>query len=337
MITKQKVHRLINNISKRLGLPAAYGYPSALMVEPTNYCNLSCTLCPTGSRWLAHPQGRMHVDAFYRVMDEVGPFLNRVAFWNWGEPFLHPQLLEMFQYTRRFPVWMQVCTNGHFFNDRVFVKKMVKSGVNQVIVSVDGITTESVQKYRGPAANLETIVDGIKNFVSVREELGGQGPQLEMQFLVMKHNQDDVDEARKFAEKLHVDRFFLKTINMRREDLEIQSSLLPDNEKFRRFEQDQQDQWHIKGHPTGICPYIYNTAVIIWDGSLLPCCFDADEKTVLGNAFSTGFYKAWTSPAYNRFRYRVRHYRADIPMCSWCPEERQLKKQRLGRFWTDLK
>jgi MoaA/NifB/PqqE/SkfB family radical SAM enzyme len=336
MITKQKVHRLVNKVSKHIGLPAAPGYPSALMVEPTNYCNLSCTLCPTGSKWLAHPQGRMNVEAFYRVMDEVGPFLDRVAFWNWGEPFLHPRLLDMFRYTRRFPVWMQVCTNGHFFNDRAFVKDMVKSGVNQVIVSVDGITSESVQKYRGPAAKLESIIHGIQNMISVREEFSGRGPQIEMQFLVMQHNQGEIDEVSKLAESLPVDRFFLKTINMRREDLETHASLLPDHEKFRRFEQDQQGQWRVKGHPTGICPYIYDTAVILWDGSLLPCCFDAEEKIVLGNAFNGSFYKAWTSPTYNRFRYRVRHHRTDIPMCSWCPEERQLKKQRLNRFWTDL-
>ena len=336
MTFKQKLHKNINRLAKRMGTSYAPGYPSALMVEPTNYCNLTCTLCPTGSGWLSHPQGRMDGMQFYKLMDEAGPYLERVAFWNWGEPFLHHGLLDMVRYARRFPVWLQVCTNGHFFDDPSFVKEVAACGLNQVIVSVDGATTESLRRYRGPHANLEIIMRGIQNFVTLRDEMKGQGPLLEMQFLMMKHNQDEVEAIEKMARALRVDRFYIKTINMRPEDLAAHAALLPDDEKYRRFVINGQGEWTVKGEPTGICPYVYQTAVVLWDGSLLPCCFDAEEKVTLGNAFQEGLHKAWNNPAYRRFRHAARHRRAQIPMCAWCPEERRARQKRLGRFWTDL-
>ena len=130
--------------------------------------------------------------------------------------------------------------------------------------------------------------------------------------------------------------FFFKTINMRKADLEMYSSYLPNDEKYRRFRQDKNGEWIVKGAPTGICPYIYETAVVLWDGSLLPCCFDGEERIVLGNAFDAGLYKAWNSRDFRIFRYTARHNRTKIPICSWCPEARVENMEQLGRFWTEL-
>lgn len=336
MIDERMRNRWLTNISKRLGIPFALGYPSALVVEPTNTCNLSCVLCPTGAGWLRHPQGRMDFAAFCRLIDEAGPYLDRVAFWNWGEPFLHSKVIDMVRYVRQWPVWVQTCTNGHFFSDHTFAREVVESGLDQVIISMDGSTTKSIQQYRGHHASVDKILEGIHNLASARESIGETSPRIEVQFLVMRHNQDEIEIARAMAADAGADRFYCKTINLRPEDLESFGSLLPDAPEFRRFDVSSDGQWSIRGMPTGICPYVYETAVVIWDGSLLPCCFDAEEAILLGNAFKDGLWRAWNSNLFRSFRYRVRHHRASIPMCAWCPEERSDEHARLGRFWTDL-
>jgi MoaA/NifB/PqqE/SkfB family radical SAM enzyme len=329
-------NRWMANISKGLGTSFVMGYPSALMVEPTNYCNLTCTLCPTGAGWLKHPQGRMDVTVFRRLVDEAGPYLDRIAFWNWGEPFLHPNLMEMVGYSRQWPAWLQLCTNGHFFTNHRLTKEVVESGLNQLIVSMDGSTSESIQKYRGQNADLARILTGIENLASLRASLGQAGPYIEVQFLVMHHNQDEIEMARSMAFNAGADHFYCKTINMRAEDLEQYHSLLPDAPEYRRFELDERGQWAVRGNPNGVCPYVYQTAVVLWDGSLLPCCFDGEEAVVLGNAFKDGLWQAWNSRQFRSFRYRVRHSRPTIPMCAWCPEERSEDRVQLGWFWTNL-
>jgi len=336
MIYRRTLNRLLANMSKRLGTSFAWGYPSALMVEPTNTCNLSCVLCPTGAGWLKHPQGRMDIIAFRHLIDEAGPYLDRIAFWNWGEPFLHPGIMDMVRYVQRWPVWVQICTNGHFFSNRAFAGEVVESGLDQVIISMDGATTKSIQQYRGPRASMDKILEGIHNLASARKAIGKTSPWIEVQFLVMRHNQDEIEMTRAMATDAGADRFYCKTINLRPEDLESFGSLLPDAPEFSRFDVNSDGRWSIRGMPAGICPYVYNTAVVIWDGSLLPCCFDAEEAILLGNAFKDGLWRAWNSDFFRSFRYRVRHHRASIPMCAWCPEERCKNHARLGRFWTDL-
>ena len=337
MTYRRIINRILAIASKKLGTSVAWGYPSALMIEPTNTCNLSCVLCPTGAGWLKHPRGQMDVTAFRHLIDEAGPYLYRVAFWNWGEPFLHPAILDMVRYARRWPVWLQICTNGHFFSDPAFAREVITSGLDQLIVSIDGVTEDSIQKYRGPKADLNKILTGVRNLVSARRLVGKAKPQIEVQFLVMRHNQSEIGAAQALTTELGVDRFYCKTLNMRPQDIEQFQHLLPDAAEFCRFEIGADGKWSVKGTPTGICPYIYETTVVLWDGSLLPCCFDGEESIVLGNAFADGLWHAWNSDHYRQFRYRVRHNRTSVPMCVWCPEGRTLPHGRqLGRFWTDL-
>jgi MoaA/NifB/PqqE/SkfB family radical SAM enzyme len=278
----------------------------------------------------------MDLAAFRRLIDEAGPYLDRVAFWNWGEPFLHPEIVEMIRYARPWPAWLQICTNGHFLSSSVLAREVVESGLDQVFISMDGATTESIQQYRGQRANLDMILEGINNLAAARKSLDKTSPTIEVQFLVMRHNQTEIETAQAIALDAGADRFYCKTINLRPEDVEPFSSLLPDAPEYRRFDASTSGQWSIRGDPTGLCPYVYETAVVTWDGSLLPCCFDAEEAIVLGNAFEDGLWDAWNSSLFRSFRYRVRHDRESIPMCAWCPEGRSDGQAELGRFWTDL-
>ncbi len=337
MNLKRKINRSLADISKRLGFSMAWGYPSALMIEPTNNCNLACVLCPTGATWLKHPQGYMNFKKYCRLIDEASPYLYRIAFWNWGEPFLHKALLDMIDYTKRYPIFTQVSTNGHFFTDPIFSKDVIKSGIDHIIISVDGYTTESIQQYRGPGADLDQVLHGLSNLISSRKSLRKKHPQIEAQFLVMSHNHGEIEKVRASLMNMGVDRFCVKSMNIRPQDIQSFLYLLPNDERLTRFEFSSDGRLSPKGKPTGICPYIYEATVVLWDGSLVPCCFDAEESVILGNAFNDGLWHAWNNINYRRFRYLVRHNRAEMPMCSWCPEERtDAQGKKIGRYWADL-
>jgi MoaA/NifB/PqqE/SkfB family radical SAM enzyme len=81
--------------------PNVKGYPAILMIEPTNFCNLKCPLCPTGNDSLTAPKGYMDFEDYKKIIDEMGDYLLNVTLWNFGEPFLHKQISDMIDYAKK--------------------------------------------------------------------------------------------------------------------------------------------------------------------------------------------------------------------------------------------
>ena len=65
------------------------------MIEPTNECNLRCPLCPTGAGKLKRAKGQMSFELYRRILAELDGSLERLMLYNYGEPFLHPRILDM--------------------------------------------------------------------------------------------------------------------------------------------------------------------------------------------------------------------------------------------------
>ena len=68
-------------------LPSVKNYPSILMFEPTNLCNLKCPLCPTGNNSLKATKGYLEFENYKKVIDQIGKYLLNLTLWNFGEPF----------------------------------------------------------------------------------------------------------------------------------------------------------------------------------------------------------------------------------------------------------
>jgi len=81
--------------SRWRGVPNIKGLPISIAFEPTTSCNLRCPECPSGLRSFKRPTGMLDVDLFRNVIDQLAPSLNYLTFYFQGEPFLHPQFLEM--------------------------------------------------------------------------------------------------------------------------------------------------------------------------------------------------------------------------------------------------
>src|SRR3989344_4099762 len=100
------------NVSRKLKLPKAWGYPYTIMIEPTNICNLKCPLCPTGVGELHRASGLMDLDNFKKFIDEVSGHVLHLRMWNWGEPFLNRNIGEMVSYAKAGGMFVNLSTNG---------------------------------------------------------------------------------------------------------------------------------------------------------------------------------------------------------------------------------
>ena len=296
-------------------------YPSILMVEPTNFCNLHCPLCPTGNNSLKREKGYMPLPGFKKIIDESGDYLLNLTLWNFGEPMLHQDIYEMIEYAKRKKIFIRLSTNGHFFNNKENVRRLVMSGLDNLIIALDGASQETLSKYR-VGADFETIINGIKSVVEEKKKLKLRLPFIEIQFILMRHNEHEVEKMKKITKDIGVDKLTLKTATLEIEtskgELEKMEQFLPTKDEYRRYmknEKELKSKKPIKNQ----CIRLWLISVINWNGDVVPCCYDAQGVFTFGNVFEQPLKEIWANDQYAKFREIVLKNKTSIKMCSNCP------------------
>ena len=171
------------------------GKPVTLSIEPTTACNLRCPECPSGLRSFTRPTGNLKKDFFRKIINEIKDDLMYLIFYFQGEPYINPNFLEMVEYATKKNIYTITSTNGHFLDDHV-AKKTVESGLDRLIISIDGSTQEVYEQYR-KEGQLENVLAGAANVVKWKKELGSTTPHIVFQFLVVRPNEHQIDEVKK--------------------------------------------------------------------------------------------------------------------------------------------
>ena len=127
--------------------PIQWGLPISVSFEPTTHCNLRCPECPSGLRAFTRPTGMLQKDFFKETIDDIHTRLLYLIFYFQGEPFLNPAFLEMVSYAASKKIYTATSTNAHYLTDET-AKKTVESGLDRLIISIDGTTQEVYEQYR---------------------------------------------------------------------------------------------------------------------------------------------------------------------------------------------
>src|SRR5882762_11190789 len=249
-IGKQTLSRLLNmarvyssfQSSKMSGNLNHHGMPVSISIEPTTSCNLRCPECPSGLRSFTRPTGMMKTELFESVINQLAPSLSYLIFYFQGEPYLHPHLLEMVRLASQNKIYTATSTNAHYLNDQA-AKETVESGLDRLIISLDGTTQETYQSYR-IGGKLDKVIEGTKNIIRWKKELKSKTPHVIFQFLVVKHNEHQIEDVKKLAKTLGVDEVKLKTAQIY--DFENGSDLIPVNDKYSRYKRNQNGKYSIK-------------------------------------------------------------------------------------------
>ncbi|MBS1489593.1 MAG: SPASM domain-containing protein [Bacteroidetes bacterium] len=292
------------------------GMPISISIEPTTSCNLRCPECPSGLRSFTRPTGMMKPELFHTVIDQLAPTLSYLIFYFQGEPFLHPQLLEMVKQASQKKIYTATSTNAHYLTDEA-ARKTVESGLDRLIISIDGTTQETYQSYR-IGGKLDKVMEGTKNIIRWKKELKSKTPHIIFQFLVVKPNEHQLEDIKIMAKELGVDELKFKTAQIY--DYENGSELIPTIEKYSRYKKQADGSYAIKNKWADECWKMWHSCVITWDGKIVPCCFDKDARYVLGDLNQKRFAEIWHGEKYHQFRQSLFEARASIDMCRNCTE-----------------
>ncbi len=306
--------------SQWMGRPIHAGLPVSIAVEPTTSCNLRCPECPSGLRSFTRPTGMLPEAMFQALIDELAATLVNLTFYFQGEPYLHPQFIELVRYAANRRIYTSTSTNAHYLTDEN-ARRTVESGLDRLIISIDGTTQESYQAYR-IGGKLAKVIEGTQNVLRWKRALRSRTPHVVFQFLVVGPNEHQVDEVRQLGRSLGVDEVKFKTAQIY--DYEHGSPLIPTNERFSRYARQPDGTYRIKNRLENGCWKMWHSCVVTWNGAVVPCCFDKDAHYQLGNVADHGFRAVWRSPPYRQFRQQLLHSRRQIDICRNCTEGTQV-------------
>ena len=303
-------------VTKWTGKATQWGLPMTISIEPTTACNLRCPECPSGLRAFSRPTGNLKQDFFRKTIDELHKQLIYLIFYFQGEPYINPGFLDMVKYAKDKGIYTITSTNGHFLNN-ANAKKTIESGLDRMIISVDGTTQETYENYR-KEGNLESVLQGARNIVKWKKEMNSATPHTIFQFLVVKPNEHQIDEIYKIAEEIGIDEVKLKTAQVY--EYEQGNDLIPTIEKYSRYKKNTDGTYSVKNKLLNHCWKLWHACVITWDGLVVPCCFDKDAQHRLGDMKDKPFKEIWQGEDYDKFRKQLLKGRDQIDICKNCTE-----------------
>ena len=300
--------------NKEVGLKNAL--PSFISVEPTNFCQLRCPECSIGQ---ATKEKKSESRFFKKIMfrkliDELKSTLTHVIFYFQGEPLLNGDLADMIRYAHNAGIYTSTSTNAQMLHSGM-AKALVKSGLDKLIVSIDGVNQETYEKYR-QGGSLEKAIDGVKNVVEWKKKLKSTTPFLEIQFLVLKTNEHEMSEMKKLAKMLGANKLSFKTAQLH--NFENGHELLTSIKKYARYEKRAGGKYYIKAKQPNRCWRLWSGAVINTNGDVLPCCFDKNSDFQFGNVQEKSFAECWHSEKAVSFRKKILQNRKQFDICRNC-------------------
>lgn len=291
------------------------GFPISITIEPTNYCNLKCSECPSGSGLLTREKGYIDFNLYKKIIDEIYKKTIYLTLYFQGEPYLHPRFFELIKYASDKKMFVTVSTNGHFLSKENALKT-IDSGLDKLIISLDGTTQESYSAYRS-GGSFDKVIEGVENIVKTKSELKRKNPFIVLQFLVFRHNENELTEIKKLAKKLKVNKFELKSAQIY--DFENGNILIPSNKKYSRYRK-VGEKYIIKNKLKNKCFRLWTNPVITYDGKVVPCCFDKNAEYKLGDLKKNTFNEILNDKFYKKFRKKNLSHRDIISICKNCTE-----------------
>lgn len=304
------------HVSRRLGKAVMWGKPMSMSIEPTTACNLGCPECPSGLKQFSRPTGNLKSDFFRKVIDESRKHLSYLTFYFQGEPYINPSFLEMVKYASDRKIYTATSTNAHFITPEV-ARKTVASGLNRLIVSLDGTTQDVYEQYR-VHGTLSKVLEGTRNILEAKKQMNSSTPLVVFQFLVVRPNEHQIEDVKKLGEAMGVDQVVFKTAQMY--NYENGNPLIPTIDKYSRYRKGADGKYRIKNKLLNQCWRMWQGCVVTWDGLVVPCCFDKDATHRMGDLKRDSLSEVWNGPTYENFRRAILRSRSEIDICTNCTE-----------------
>lgn len=334
------------NVQCKFKTQRVIGMPYRIKIEATNICNTNCQLCPTGLGFCSRPKGKMEFAQFTRFIDQHRRYIYTLDLSMWGDPLIAPDIYRMIRYAHDSHIWTYLSSNLHAFRvKRGDGEKLVNSKLDMLTCSLHGASQGTYSCYQ-PGKQFDKTIDKVKGIVEAKKRLGSQTPEIQLNFVVTRHNQHEIDRFKTLADSLECKAVFsAPSLNVRfldrdknlvplglsgealnKKTLDYMREWLPDDEDYiiepyRKIREGRPGS--TGGKKMVECHWPWKDSVINWDGSVVICCGVYEKTYDMGNVFDTPFHAIWNNRAYRSARRSFTRKVAEQPgvsnPCRTCP------------------
>jgi radical SAM protein with 4Fe4S-binding SPASM domain len=287
--------------------------PTFLGLEPTNACNYRCPVCETGAGILGRRTGHMKLESFKQLIDQTHHHVRSMIFYFMGEPFLNPAAYDMIRYAKDHNIEISTCTNGELVDP----VRVIDSGIDDISFQIGGATNETHRIYR-VRGQLDRVLERCAATVEEKRRRNA-ATQVNLGFIVMRHNEHEVGEFFAIARRLGVDE--ARVICPAVRNMDQGHEFLTKEDRYWVYDRqlfEEQGILRPKQVNHNQCWWIWHSTNIQVNGDVVPCCRDPLGKYVMGNVFETPLSEIWNGPKYRAFRERILTDQANVDMCQGC-------------------
>jgi MoaA/NifB/PqqE/SkfB family radical SAM enzyme len=289
----KKLRNLVLNERERLSqTERTTSMPVTGQIDPAFQCNLECPLCLSE---MARRQGYnmpiMKEAELDHILAAYGDYLVRIWLSLWGEPLLNKRLPELIAKCKRREIWVLISSNMSVPLQSAAVEAIVESGLDAIILSIDGATQETYQTYRR-GGDLALVLDNVRRLADAKRRLGMSTPHLYWRYLNFPWNRHEIEMARQMAASLGVDEFGVEpgvitpdthhVLTPRNPEEESRNQPSETSALWQRHADERRHRHQYFG-----CDYLYQSISINSNGLVHPCCYVVSPEHAVGHAAQT--------------------------------------------------
>jgi len=288
----QKYYELCNSGNPKQKLLNLPDFPRLIDIELTNKCNFRCLMCPTGTLSCNREKGFMDEKIFSKVLNEISKHITPLRCIRWGEPMLHPQLLNFLREANQKKVICHVNTNGSLLNEDK-IEQILDIPLDSIKFSFQGVNKNSYKEMRNTDF-FEKLLKNIKLLYDLRGD--NEYPYIHVSTTITYESKEQVFRFKKivseFSDLVTVGRTILEHIDL--DDVHLSEKDKKTIDKLKSQES------VLKKHPD--CPEVFDKLSINWDGSVSACCKDYDNFMLIGDLKHSSLEEIWNSKKMNTYR-----------------------------------
>jgi len=301
-------------------------FPSQIIVDVTEVCNLGCIHCP-------HPEFKQseHYAARYidvaihnKMVDEVRQYgqghTQYIRYTSNGEPLVHPDIYDMLDYAvKNSGVFVTLTTNGTIMNEKR-IEKLLASGLHMVDISIDAFLPETYAEIRR-GGNLEITRANVLKLMEIKKRIGAT-TRIVVSFVEQPQNTDEVADFENYWKQQGVDFVVIRRLHSAAGGV----SGIAMNMKLSQRSADRKP-----------CLYPWERILLNAKGELAFCPQDWVHGSVLADYRATTIHELWQGESYRQLReaHLSNQYEA-FPFCAQCPDWATTRWPGEGRSYADL-
>jgi len=279
---------------------------------------MKCTMCARTYK-MTRPQGFMDMVVFKKIIDEISgldaPFIHREGFWlhHFGESLLHPEFDKMLRYCYEKGVKAGLSVNPLVMGKEI-ARKLIDARPNLLFFALDGHDDESFYKIRGVPNAYGKSKQNLLNFLEIKKKVGSRIKTV-VCMIDFPGNRDSINQMMDYWGKMEgIDEVILKPFTYWNGEVgEINRLVLKSSKSGDVVPVEEKRAGRAK------CCTPWASMSIVWDGDVVPCCYDYDKKYILGNVKDSSLMEIWNGGKMQQLRKEFLSGNVKNPLCEKCP------------------